>query len=282
MIPYLILGLSATLYGLQSILHKANTDRTKPTTYALLWYLLSAIFCIPIVLFEGFKIPDTVFPWLGLGLSAGIWALSGWMGFTAYKLLEVTIRTPIARTRLIFSLVLSVLVLGEQFTYSKLLACILIITAATLPLSFRKDGTTHKNSAYGVLLTLGAAFLMALGYLVDRTFVDAFGKSFFIFLQYMILFFVFLIFNRKPIRELYSDFRSNRFLITASALMNTVYYYLMLYSYAFFEMSIVIPVVETGTLITIVGGIIFLRERDAVVRKIIASVLIVVATLLLF
>ncbi|HIH11096.1 TPA: EamA family transporter [Candidatus Woesearchaeota archaeon] len=60
------------------------------------------------------------------------------------------------------------------------------------------------------------------------------------------------------------------------------YYYFLLKAYAFKEASVVVPIIELSTIIAVVGGMLFLNERKDMVKKIIATVIVVVGTLFIF
>lgn len=226
----ILLIVSSLLYGGQKIVHKVTSDRVDPIIYAMWWFFGSAVFSIPLLFSEPPQIPQESSAYLGVLLSVALWALAGYTGFLSYRYLEVSLRIPLSRVRLLFTVILSALLLGEAVTLVKIISIGLILIAALLPLEFSLDRQLAGQRNKGIILTITSVFCMSLGYLVDKEFSPLFGQSFFLVIQYTFLFLVFWAFQKRGLGSLARDVGKNVPWLLLSAAMNVGYYYLMLKS----------------------------------------------------
>lgn len=278
MLGILFALLSAFSKGFEKILHRYILVKEDTISYAFIWHILSSLFFLPLFFIE-FQLPIIHYSWILVIISSILWALVAFTGFKAYAHLEVSTKSPIGRSKLFFVLLFSVIFLKESLTIEKLIGTILIFVGIIIITYKRKIGFS-KLKERGVLLTLLSAFLMSIVLLIDKYATSYFNPGMYSFLVYFlpaIVLFPFVINKKNEMKSIIK----NRFSATIGAvLLGAAYYYLLLRAFRLTEASIAVPIVELGTLVAVFGGIIFLKEREDISKKLIAAVIVILGVIL--
>ena len=271
--------LSAIFKGFEKVLHRYILVKEDSLSYAFVWHITSSIFLLPIFLIE-FKFPEQHFAWFLIIISSVLWATVAYTGFKAYSLLDVSIKTPIGKSKILFVLLLSVIFLKETLTLEKVLGTTLIFCGIIF-LTYKKGKQFGNLRDQGVQLTLLSSFLMSIVLLIDKYATNFFNPgmySFLVFFLPAIIIFPFIIKRKTELKSILT----NRFKATVlTVLLGTTYYYLLLRAFKFEEVSVVIPIIEMSTLIAVFGGIKYLKEGTEIAKKIIAAIIIILGAILL-
>lgn len=195
--------------------------------------------------------------------------------YTGLKKTELSLASILESTGSIYSLILGVLLLHESFVIQKLFGIILIIVAVLIVSIKNKVGSFNKYS-WIILISI---FFYALGAVFDKK-LNTFGNP----LSYLTLSFatagisMLLIYFKRTKKAFNETFRNKNFWIGIS--ING-----LLYSLGFWalfeaynkggEVSKMFPITLSMSVFIPVFGIIFLKERDNVVKKLIAVVVMV-------
>ena len=71
------------------------------------------------------------------------------------------------------------------------------------------------------------------------------------------------------------------FMFVALAIMASAAYYFTLKSFSLADVTLVYPFLQLATLLTVIGGIVFMKERDHFWQKIIAVVFVIAGAIIL-
>ncbi|MBU2637605.1 MAG: EamA family transporter [Nanoarchaeota archaeon] len=279
MLGLLFAVLSAFSKGFEKILHRYVLVKEDSLSYAFIWHLLASLFFLPFFIIE-FNIPKESFAWGLVLISAVLWAIVAYTGFRAYSHLQVSLKEPIGKSKMLFVLLLSVIFLKEAITTEKVLGTILIF-AGIVTLTYKKGKRFGDFGNRGVQLTLLSAFLMSVVLLVDKYATNFFNPGMYSFMVYFLPSVVLFPFVVKRKTEIRSIVRNKLGATIATVFLGAAYYYLLLRAFKLAEASAVVPIVELGTLIAVFGGIKFLKEREQIPKKIIAAVIVVIGAVLL-
>ena len=271
--------LSAIFKGFEKVLHRYILVKEDSLSYAFIWHITSSIFLLPIFLIE-FKFPEQYFAWFLIIISSVLWATVAYTGFKAYSLLDVSIKTPIGKSKILFVLLLSIIFLKETLTLEKVLGTTLIFCGIIF-LTYKKGKQFGNLRDQGVQLTLLSSFLMSIVLLIDKYATNFFNPgmySFLVFFLPAIIIFPFIIKRKTELKSILT----NRFKATVlTVLLGTTSYYLLLRAFKFEEASVVIPIIEMSTLIAVFGGIKYLKEETEIAKKIIAAIIVILGAILL-
>ncbi len=174
--------LSAIFKGFEKVLHRYILVKEDSLSYAFVWHITSSIFLLPIFLIE-FKFPEQHFAWFLIIISSVLWATVAYTGFKAYSLLDVSIKTLIGKSKILFVLLLSVIFLKETLTLEKVLGTTLIFCGIIF-LIYKKGKRFGNLRDQGVQLTLLSSFLMSIVLLIDKYATNFFNPGMYSFLVF--------------------------------------------------------------------------------------------------
>jgi drug/metabolite transporter (DMT)-like permease len=84
---------------------------------------------------------------------------------------------------------------------------------------------------------------------------------------------IIIVYPKVRIKQLRQEFKNGGWKVGLAAFCNAAGFILFIEALNLADASRVIPVICTGSIITVLGGIIFLKERDHIVRKLIAMII---------
>lgn len=202
------------------------------------------------------------------------------IGFHAYKFTPVSLKTPFSQSRIIFLFLFSILILSEVITLKKLLGTLIIFVGIVI-LTYHKRKIFGRLTDKGVQLTLLTAFLFALVALIDKTAMKYFTAGMFGFLVYLIPGLILLLFVKKRTSPTKQLIKNKWPYVLAVIILGAAFYYSKLRAYSLADVSLVFPIIRTSTLISVLGGIIFLNEKEDLLKKIFSTFIIVLGMLIL-
>ena len=270
--------LAAVFRGFASLVHRTLMKKESHYAYGFAFNIFSAIPFLPLFL-ASMTFPAALFPYLVLASSVALWTIITLTGLIAYKLTDVSLRAPIGEVRQFFALFLSVLLLAEILTSNKIIGTLLIFLGIVL-LTYERKGRFRRFSEKGVQFTILTAFLVALVAIVDKAGMNYFSQGTWGFLVYLIPGLILMPLMRKRIPELRRLFKRWPLVLAAVALA-PAYYYAELSAFKLADASLVFPVVRLSTMVAVIGGIILLREREEIPRKLISTAIVILGVLVL-
>jgi drug/metabolite transporter (DMT)-like permease len=193
----------------------------------------------------------------------------------AHNFAEVSVSAVASQTKTIYSLLLGVALLGEGIGLSKLLGVLLVFAGVTLS---TVRGKLRLNK--GVIFVLIAAVVGSVEVVFDKYALRFFPVAVFVFVISIVPVLLLLPFTEK------SKERALRFLegknrnVFLTGFLAAVSYYTGMWAISLGEISKIIPVLQSFTAITVLGGIFLLREKGALWKKLLGAVLAITGVVL--
>lgn len=280
MLGIILAVIAAFTNGFEKIAHKYILTREDTLSYAFVWHILSSLFFLPFFIIE-FSIPENNFSWLLVIISGFLWASVAYTGFHAYKYLDVSVKIPFTKSfRVIFVLLFSVIFLKESLSFEKIFGTLLIFLGIIL-LAYKNKSSSESTSKKGFLLALYSTFIVSIVLLVDKYAMRFFSPGMYSFMVYSVplLFLIPFMFRKKS--ELKSVLNNSFKATIISVILSSVTYYLILHAFRLEEASVVIPIMQLSILISVFGGILILKEKKDIPRKLFAAILVIFGAILI-
>jgi drug/metabolite transporter (DMT)-like permease len=246
---------------------------------AFSFQVLCAILVGIISIVHGFKTPDLplLLPnYILLSLAYGLGSLALFKGF---KTTEASSATIFSSTRAVWTILLAVTVFGETLSMNHLLGAILII-GAIIFINFKKGKIKLGRGALYILL---AALLYGLefandGYIIKHS--DAFS---FLLIGFWLPVIPMFIIKPKVILGLKGLIKSPS--IKPLLLLGAVYSTQAVFTFLPYQLggqaSVLGPLQQSTTILTIILAAIFLKERGDILKKVIGAILVTGGVILL-
>ncbi|MBS3155527.1 EamA family transporter [Candidatus Woesearchaeota archaeon] len=276
MIEIIFAILAAISDGTKDFFNRVVMIKEDPYVYGFIQNVIATLLFIP--LFLSVKFPTNNIVYLFILLSALAWVGIAIIGNYSYKYTEVSLRAPISQIRIIILLILSMLFLSEKLTLNKGIGTLLIFIGLFV-LRFKGGKFDIKNK--GIQLTVLTACLVALAAIFNKIALHYTVPEFQGFLIYLIptvILFFFLKGKKKKFRSL---FKNQWKIVLFGSFLGAAFTYLSLKAYALADVSTIFPIIKTSALITVLLGIIFLKEKQ-ILRKIIATTIVLIGIIFIY
>lgn len=285
---FYLVSLSGLIFTIRQLLARMILrDESDSLAYTFTQQTMTALMILPILFFN-WQIPERKILLFYLFL-VGVWdTLSSFLITESLRHLEISWRTIIYQSRIIWLIILGSLLLGEVLNWQKFLGGGLIFLGVVLA-TWRKERvgrlkllwqrlqngqSTEKER--GILITLAAAFSTSFQLMAVRYLLNFFSSAVLILgLAGTSSLILALIMGNLKARVLRLPRLS--FLNGALGMMGGLFFFL---ATAMTEVTRTVPITNAFAVLTVVFGIVFLRERESWLRKILGSLLAVVGVIL--
>lgn len=236
--------------------------------------LTALLFC---PLFE-FKFPTDTSVYIMLGVSIIFYALSDRINTTVRSGIEASTFSILLQLSTTFMIFAGLIFFKEEFIITKFIGAMLIIFSNIL--IFYKKGKFEFNK-YILLGILGnITFTVAL--FLDVNISDSFNLPFYVALTLIIPALLIIIAERIKPSEIKNEWiNGNKKAIIITALTWATAIIVQLRAYQLGQVTVVTPLCALSVMLNVLVGYIFLKERDSLLKKIIAAILIIISVILI-
>lgn len=273
--------LSVVIASVASILQRVlmRGDKSNPYSYAIIFHLLLGV----LVLFFGL-IHGTDFSLFSgniymLLLASALWGACQVFLFKALQLLEASEKTIISNLSVVFTIIASVIFLGEVLTAWNVVGALLIVAASLLIVDMRQGFKFN----IGVWYALAMALFAGLAIVADSANVQQYDVlAYSTFSNFLSGFFI-LAFYPKTLRQ-WGHFVQPNFLLkmvplaVLSATQGVLYLLALTYGGNTAQVG---TIRQSSVIVTVLLAIIFLNERGRLWHKLAAAVLVTAGVFLL-
>jgi len=285
---WLIFAIAATvLFSAYDILSRVLASRTvNPVVYSGIYCLFVSVFSIFLCFFEPLDIENGTFSLEFIFLciiGLAVWAAFTRVEYVARKLNEVSRLMVIFRIAPVITFFFAVIFLGESLTWQKGMALFLTLIANVVVVfsGLKRKSTTGINRK-GVLIGIIASIFLGLGWSFDKVLSSHLPLPLYTFSVFFFSGIVTLLVPPVGKKVIIREFNEMSIIGTAVlALINVVGFFLYLRAFALGDVSSVIIVTSSATVIAILLGIVLLKERDDIPYKILGGVMVLIATVIL-
>ncbi|MEK7073894.1 MAG: DMT family transporter, partial [Patescibacteria group bacterium] len=252
---------SAIIFASQELLMRILSIKTgNPRIFSLVFNLWGAAFAIALFILQGgsfsaltaLSLPQ----YLLIGAAVLAYGLYERFQFFARRGLDAGTFTIIMRLQTVIGFVGAIFFLQESLTISKIAGLALIIIASLL--------LVYRNPKIALSASLGYALLCALALgstgFIDKPASAPLPPSLYSFITWT-LSLVIIGFPGVSKKEIVKEFRIGGWKVVIAALLNVIGFIFYLLAVAGAEASRVNPITATSSILTVLGGIILLRER---------------------
>ena len=200
--------------------------------------------------------------------------------FKGSQTTDACIRTIVAQTQGLWTVIFCAIILNEVFSLTKLFAFFLIIMGSIFAL-FESDKKIHISK--GVIEILLASFFASIVIIFDKISIQFFDVLVYTFILYIVppIIFVILMGNNAP-RRIISFLRKNLVKTCLLAFFGTLSFVSMLLALQNFEVSTTRIFLNSNIILTVIAAMIFLNEKNNWQLKILGAILAFLGSVLLF
>jgi len=270
--------MSFTSVGLMNTIHRFICKEHDWLSYSFVEGVVATLFFIPLAVIS-FSLPSSTFGFYVLILGVLLWTLSAIVTFKSFQLVEASARSPLKQTQIIFILILSYFLLGETLTFNKIIGSLLIFFGVIF-ISYEK-GKTRLNFDRGFQLTLLSAAIAATVSLVDKVALTYWNTASYSFIIYLVPSLIIGGFAQRRKEKLVKVLKARYLFIILAGFLEFVYFFTRLLAFSLTDLSNVGPILRLSTLVTVVCGIILLKERQRIGEKIFSATLMIVGAIVI-
>ncbi len=276
-----LLGVSVLASAICTVLQKSLLKGIKdPMGFAIFFQLCTAIFIGFFALIQGFAIPNLLPILPNFIATVIIYTLANICIFQSLSRIDASEFSILFVTRGIWTILTATLFLHESFAIRQTLGTSLIL-GSVIWITYRRKMTGLNT---GILFGLAAGILFGIGYVNDAYIVQFFPAPItYSFLDFLlpglVLFFLFF----RSVKKTAADMLHSKKILTllVLCLLYAIFGISILLAYKFGgEASVIGAVSQTATILTVLLAIIFLKEKDNILKKMIGSVIAVIGVIL--
>lgn len=251
---------------------------TKPGALTVLLQMTAGLTVLLLSPFFEFKFPNSINVYIMLGILVVFYAISDRMNTTVRSGIEASTYSMIKQLSTTFMIFAGLIFFKEEFVLTKFIGAILIIFSNLL--IFYKKGKFEFNKYILLGILSNIAFTVAL--FLDVNISDNFNLSFYVAITLMVPALLIIICERiKPSEIKREIVNGNKKSILITALSWGTMILVQLRAYQLGNVTVVAPLCALTVILNVIIGYIFLKEKENLLRKIIAAVLIIISVILI-
>ena len=254
-----------------------KTSKSAGTLTVLLKFLagISALLMCP---FFKFSFPTDYKVYLLLGIACIFYAISDRVNTTVRSGIEASTFSIIKQLSTVFMILAGLLFFKEKFVYKKIIGAGLIIFSNIL--IFYKKGSQKLNKYILLGILSNIAFSIAL--FLDVNISDNFNLAFYVSLTLFIPALFITIAERIKFSNIKKEFQNgNKKAILITSLCWGTMIVVQLRAYQLGDVTSVAPLCALTVIGNVIVGYLFLKERNNLLKKIIAAILIIISVFLI-
>jgi len=258
-----------------------RNEKIDDIAFCIVFMFGSGLFTLPLIMVEPARLPAQPTAWIAFIVSCIGYTVCMTLYFYCMKRLEISQVETIGTSRSIWMMVLGIIAFGEVITLSKVVGICLII-AAIVTVYARKGVLIGLEKNH--LLVLLYAIIISICYALDKYVLGYFSLVLFQVLIFTIPAFIIAIIFPASAKKIIPMFKSKRntILMLVCCFVQAVSVLALYRAYQIGgQLSIVGPIAQTTTVVTITAGILILREYWNIKRKIIGILLALLGVIFL-
>lgn len=244
----------------------------------ILMETLAAFFCFFFVPFFEIKFPTDLTVYLLLFLAIIFYTINDRLGTTVRSGMEASTYNIIKQLSTVFMILMGIFFFKEPVIIKKIIGMILILFSNIFV--FYQKGTFKWNKY--LILGIFANLCYAIALFIDVNNSDLFNLPFYVFITLFTPTILIFCLEKIKIKDIIKEFQNgNQKAILVTAFSWGTMIICMLRAYQLEKATIVAPLTSLSVILNIMVGYLFLGEKDHLVKKIIASILIIMSIILI-
>ena len=244
----------------------------------ILIQIVSSLFCLLMIPLFEIKFPTNFKVYIFLFLATIFYTLNDRLGTTARSGLEVSTYTILKQLSTVFMIFTGILFFKEPFILNKFIGAILILVSNLLVFYNKKHFKFNKYLLLGILANLSLSFAL----FIDVNYSNEFNLAFYILLTFLIPLVLICIFERIKVKQLILEYKkTNKLFLIITSISWVLMMISKLKSYQLGKIIIIAPLTSLNVILNIFLGYIIFREKNNLLKKIIAAILIIIGIFLI-
>lgn len=247
-------------------------------SFTVVAQIVTSAFTILLIPFFTIRFPTDIRVYIILGISIIFYALHDRLATTIRKGLEASTYSIINQLSNVFMIIAGVLLFKEPVVWHRMLGAALILFSNVM--IFFEKGKFRFNKY--VVLAVIANLLYTCAVLIDVNLSEQFNLPFYVILTLFIPAILITIFERIKIKDIIGEFKTGNtksIIITSIAWSIAIVAHLK--SLQLGKVTIVAPLSSLGVILNVIVSYLFLKEKDNLFKKIIASLLVMLGIFLI-
>ena len=247
-------------------------------SFTVVAQIVTSGFTLLLIPFFTIRFPTDMRVYIVLGISIIFYALHDRLATTIRKGLEASTYSIINQLSNVFMIIAGVLLFKETVVWHRMIGAALILFSNVM--IFFEKGKFRFNKY--VILAVIANLLYTCSVLIDVNLSEQFNLPFYIILTLFIPAILITIFERIKIKDIVGEFKTGNtksIIITSIAWSIAILAHLR--SLQLGKVTIVAPLSSLGVILNVIVSFLFLKEKDNLLKKIIASLLIMLGIFLI-
>lgn len=259
--------------------YKVVSQRMKSAgALTILVELIAGLFSLLWIPFFELKFPTDFKIYLLLGLAIIFYTVQNRLATTARSGMEASAYSIIKQLSNVFVIIMGFLFLKEELTLKKVIGSILLIGSNVLIFYQRK---TWKNNRY-LLLGVLANLCMGIALFLDVNTSNSFNLSFYVSITLLFPAILVFIMERIKIKEITREWQNNsKNFILLTGISWSFMMITKLRSYQLGEVTKIAPLCSLTVILNVLFSFVFLKNRKNILKKIIASILIILGVFMI-
>lgn len=275
---YLFVIISTFFQTAFNLISRWSLSKTKyEYAYTVLWQLSCAFLALLFVPFSNFNIHFTPYILSLFLISLIFWALCDAFIFSGYKFEEASVLSTILPFNYVITFLTSMFIFNAHASMLTVAGFFIIIFAASFISFYKTKLKPSKGVIFGFISSLFAGLALACNAAIANSFSISALMFFSFLLPAIINFFVF--FRPKGEHFIY-ELKIQWKTIILNAIIIDLSYFFYIKSFQIGNIPQVVAIASTTTLLTAIGGIIFLKENKNIFIKILMAALATIGVIL--
>ncbi len=240
--------------------------------------VVAGIGCFLLLPFFEFRFPTNPWVYFFLALSCVFYALNNYIMATVRKKLEASVIGILQQSYTVLMTIAGFILYNDQATATRIIGILLIILANIMVFFRNKKTETNKYVWFG----FAAYTCNVIAGIIDINYSDSFNIAFYSGLLYFVPAIFIFIGGRLKISDAVKEFKRARkrdYFMTGFCW--GWLYLCLLIAYRLGEVSVVASLASLTVFSNVIVGYFWLKERDAIAKKILAAILAIVGVVLL-
>ncbi len=251
---------------------------TKAGALTVLLQIIAGLIALMLCPLFEFKFPSSISVYVMLGLSTIFYGISDRMSTTVRSGIEASTYSMLKQLSTTFMIFAGLIFFKEEFVLIKFIGAMLIIFSNLL--IFYKKGKFEFNKY--ILLGVVSNVVYTIALFLDVNISDNFNLPFYVALTLIVPALIIIIFERIKPSEIKNEFiNGNKKSILITALSWGTMIIMQLRAYQLGNVSVVAPLCALTVILNVIVGYLLLKEKDNLIRKIIAAILIIISVILI-
>lgn len=255
---------------------KSKNPRVLSIAFNLVAILMTLIIFISSSGYKNFSLPNGFFPYFYLFLACLFFGLYERLRFYVAQSMEASLLSIINNSSVVVAFTIALFIYNEQLTINKILGFLLIMISLFL-ISIKK---VKKIDWKPIGLALLANVFLGIGWALDKKGIYYFNSITYNVLAWLLPFIV-ICFPYVKFSDIKKEIKISSWKIILLSFINVAAYFVNLKAQTLAEATKVIPIVQTSTIITVIFGVLLLKERTNLFKKILAGIIAVIGVFLL-